>query len=415
MRTVTLLAVTSMIAAGLTASALAADQSQQDRGQQNQSQQDQSQQDQFQQDQQRSQDWQDQGRQQGRDWQDQSWQNQDRRQGWQQDRGQQQYGQRQDRQWYQGQQGQQSQRGQQSQQGQGSQQFGRNWQLEPTGWVRVAYDYDGDGRIDQVESIYGFDLERARRQSQQRRQQGGMASGQDRQDRQGRQQWQQDQFAQGQRWQQDQFRQGRRGQDWMGYQGQPGQRARKHRIQGELTSTKTVDIIGMDQSAVVGKIQMENGKEVPVLLGPENKIDDMDLDEGDRVTVFGTAGMVNDRSCLVADRLKLEDGKTVSVNLPDAQRIRRFDGEIQETRTGTCKRTGEKHQFVKVRLENGRTTIVDLGPKDDVSDADLQSGQFISFLAKPTMVNGRPALKADQFRSGGETFDTGYSFQQRRR
>ncbi|GMU20233.1 MAG: hypothetical protein AMXMBFR13_03310 [Phycisphaerae bacterium] len=259
-----------------------------------------------------------------------------------------------------------------------------DWQLEPVGWVRIAYDFDQDGSFDAYEYIYSYDLERARRSSQERDQQGMARSDQ------GRFRDQQSQTGQ------------LRGQAVGRDRGQ-----QQHRVSGEIINLKTINLAGFENAHQIAKIETNDGRVAKIDLGPKQDLNRLDLQTGDRITVFGRPGRINDRTMLMASRVQSDQGKTVSV---DRQRttsqnrnLRRFTGEVLSTRTANIR--GEQHLLARVQLDRGRTTTVDLGQRQDLRNVDISSGDRISLLARQGRINDQPGLFAVQFRANGRLIE----------
>jgi len=237
--------------------------------------------------------------------------------------------------------------------------------------VAVGYDWDRDGRFDDFELISANELKRARQRSREHQEPG-------------------------QAW--------RGGEEW----GQKPMAGPTQQVRGEIASLKTVDVVGLRQSYVVALVEKPSGQIVHVLLGPRRQISDLDLQQGDRIQVIGRPGMLNDRSVLVAGRIN-SNGQSASVGMPPGSgELRRFDGTIESVRIGTSRRTGSRHLFAKVRLDNGQTALVNFGLVGRVQDADLQPGDFVAFLARETTANDHPCLRVAEFHTGGETYRTDY-------
>lgn len=343
----------------------------------------------------------------GQDDQDQG-QGQDPNQRWRQDRGQGQQqgdqwqgdqGRAQRIQWQQGgqqdqwqengwgQQGGQDwqQRNQQQRSQQGSQtQRQSRWQLQPQGWVLVGYDWDQDGTFDAYEYLSMDDLQRARRQSRQRMQQGQAQGGQ-------------------------QFRSGRQAAQ-QGRQMRQAQQRRQTRITGQIQDITRKSLMGLEGRQVFAKIQTQQGRTVRTLLGPQQNLQQLDLQEGDQVTVIGRRGTINDRSVLIAQRIQ-SNGQSVQVQsqaLRQAQ-LKRYSGTIQQTRTISIQGQDQSFLVAKVQLDQqGQTVPVIFGPRQELGTS-LNQGQQISILASTGQLNNKRVLVANQFSKNGQKFDTTFS------
>lgn len=108
-----------------------------------------------------------------------------------------------------------------------------------------------------------------------------------------------DQRQAGMRRTQDQGRQGRMaagegrtGRDGM-MQGRRQARSRMYLLQGRLVETRDVQLKGLPEKHRLVKLKLRNGRNVIVDLGATKKIEDINLQKGERVAVVGTLGRVN--------------------------------------------------------------------------------------------------------------------------
>jgi hypothetical protein len=262
---------------------------------------------------------------------------------------------------------QQAQSRRSNQQAQSQQDNQTQWRLEPEGWIKIAVDRDGDGRFDAIETIHAFDLERAQRASRQRRQDQQHAS-------------------------QYRARESRRPGPRMGQMNE----RQMFRIEGKLAYTQTVQLRGIKGKELIGRVQTQDGRVAKVALGPQNQLKDLNLQEGDQVTVLGKVGAINDRAMLIAYDVRA-NGNTIRVNRPPGvQGLRHFSGEIEKTRTAKLRNVDQKQTVARVRLDEGPTIDVILGPQSDVQRLNLQQGDEVAFLGYQARLDRRPALVAEE-------------------
>lgn len=250
------------------------------------------------------------------------------------------------------------------------------------GWVRVAYDYDNDGAYDAVEYLLVYDLEQAREASQAR--QGRSQSGN------------QNRFA----------RSNRSNMNWRqhatGQRGRYG--AKRYRMRGSLENFRTVQLSGVDQPHLVAKLKTDNDRKVCVDLGPRQKVqNNLDLENGQTVTIYGVRGSINDQRTLIAQHIEAGN-QSYDIQRKRGVALRRIDGRVIDTQQMRLRNDGNRlHTVATVRLNNNRTTKVALGNASAAQNLNIERGDQISVLAKPTRINGQPALVAKSVRIGGET------------
>lgn len=262
-------------------------------------------------------------------------------------------------------------------------------QADPEGWVLISYDTDLDGRPEAVEYISAIELERARRASRERLEdERRQARGEDERGR---------------------YRRGRpRRRDEMGQQMafrrrrlDPEELAPRQarrpvmRARGTIHKIRSIDLVGEDESHRIAHIETEKGNRVRVDLGPKSDFDRLNLREGDRITVFGARGTINEKPMLMAHEIHAR-GQRVVIERKRGPELRRFAANVLKTYTTSFK--GRKHDYAiaKVRLHNGDLAMVNLGPKPELKGLEIERGDRIRMLARPITIDDRPALYAER-------------------
>lgn len=71
----------------------------------------------------------------------------------------------------------------------------------------------------------------------------------------------------------------------------------------------------------------------------------------------------------------------------------------------TTKFRGHDGQFVvaKIRDDNGKTSTVNLGSKSKIDKLSLSQGDEVQLVARPTRINGKPAMVADEVKANGKS------------
>lgn len=242
----------------------------------------------------------------------------------------------------------------------------------PVNWVWVGYDTDNDGEIDMHEYVYSADLERARQTSQMRL---------------------------GERPMQGQTRQQRIDQ-------MQGLQARNlRRVQGTIQDTREITMAGMVDNHVLARIRTEDGRTARVNLGPKPRVDQLQLEQGDQVTVYGVRGTVNEQPMLIAQAVVSDEGQRLEMDHPRTPRLQRYTGELVSTQQVFVNQEDEAHVLAVIREPQGQTMQVDLGPAKDLEQVNLQQGERIVMLGRPAFIGGQPAIEAHQVRYGDRTIE----------
>jgi hypothetical protein len=90
-------------------------------------------------------------------------------------------------------------------------------------------------------------------------------------------------------------------------------RARKmDYMKGEIQDLRTTTFRGRDGDYLVAKVKTDEGKTATVNMGRKNKLNKLNLSEGDTVHVLGRPGKMNDREAVIAARIHANE-TTVNV------------------------------------------------------------------------------------------------------
>ncbi|WP_144057969.1 hypothetical protein [Novipirellula maiorica] len=158
--------------------------------------------------------------------------------------------------------------------------------------------------------------------------------------------------------------------------------AKSEEVSGTIDRIKTVDVRGRDH--IVAHVKGNDGKATPVDLGV--KQDDNSLSEGDELTASGHRMKVGDKSILIATK-----AKTKSSDLTIDRNGRKYSGQVASTREVTVQ--GQKHLLAKVKTDNGKSMMVDLGRKDQLSKTPSEGDQ-VTVQGVPVKVQDRIVLMA---------------------
>lgn len=259
----------------------------------------------------------------------------------------------------------------------------------PQGWVRMGADYDNDGRFDAIETIYLLDLQQAQQRSQARA-------------RSEKRRGDSDRYQSNRRPMSESRRM--RGDDARRSRGDSRRDRRIVQLSGEIARKQTSKLAGKDQPFVMAHIDTQSGDRVCTVLGPQSKLKDWDLQEGDRVQLRGVRARLNDRKVVMADRVS-HDGNTVKVELPSPERLKRARGEILDLRTVRFKGHDQPFVVAQVETPNDKKQLVNLGPKSKLEKLDLKKGDEVRILARPGKISGRQAMIAQEIFAGDQRID----------
>ncbi|QDU37854.1 Putative serine protease HtrA [Maioricimonas rarisocia] len=248
-------------------------------------------------------------------------------------------------------------------------------------WIRFGADFDGDGEVDGWEEFYYDDYEELRRRSR------------DRARRDGRRPFRGNYSANRPGFGPD----ARREMDRRGDR-------RRETLRGEIRDIRYDTLNGVEGECMIARVRTEDGRTARVCLGPRTQLRRLDLSDGDRITVYGHPGHINDRAMFFASQVNY-DGSQLQVNMPKAPSLKRVRGEIVSTRKAKFRGISERHVLANVELVSGREETMNLGPESKIRRLNLRDGDDISALVRPGRVNGEFAMIAEQVRHDGQTVE----------
>src|SRR5262249_50540788 len=148
----------------------------------------------------------------------------------------------------------------------------------------------------------------------------------------------------------------------------------------------------------------------PVNLGPREAISNLDLDRSDFVTVRGRCAVKDAAGRLVASSLDFR-GETIALNglnggfereeFARTGEWRDLRGEILSTHIETFREV--PHTIARVRFDDGRVELIDLGPQRNLRDVELREGARVMLHARPGEFAGRTRMLADRMEVNGRT------------
>ncbi|WP_372897927.1 hypothetical protein [Stieleria sp.] len=179
----------------------------------------------------------------------------------------------------------------------------------------------------------------------------------------------------------------------------------KSRNDQKTQSSRVVERQGVIQS--VKKVKTPRGTNLVVAIGESKQSDnllvdlgpadqfDAEMKQGDEIQVKGAMFKVGDKSVLMASTATL-DGQQQSIDRSG----RKFTGKVDDMMTAKIR--GNTHQLAKLKTDQGKKLLVDLGPKDRLK-LDMKSGSEVTVTGPAIKVKDRSVLIARQVTVGDET------------
>ena len=96
------------------------------------------------------------------------------------------------------------------------------------------------------------------------------------------------------------------------------------RVRGEVTALRTARFKNHDRPFKVAQVELNGGRSEVAILGPVDRLGDLDLQQGDKVQMLVRRGRYNGRSVLVADQIRSGD-RIARVSKPEGKRFKPAD------------------------------------------------------------------------------------------
>lgn len=219
------------------------------------------------------------------------------------------------------------------------------------------------------------------------------------------------------------------GRDDAGQRAFQDRRARSRQLEGEVEAYRRVELVGHPGSHLVARITLDDGTTRLVDLGPSRDLAGLGLIPGDRVTLRGRTGTIDDREVFMAERVELA-GQRVQIDRekpPGDEAMRRLErtgrvgsptkgqarsrpeaGGSATGRSGTVEGAVEQvrrlriddqpRTTLQVRLDDGESVLIDLGPGVDLEALKIRPGTIVTVRGRARMVGGELLFEADELR-----------------
>ncbi len=175
-------------------------------------------------------------------------------------------------------------------------------------------------------------------------------------------------------------------------------------VSAEIQKLERVTVPGMQHPTVVALLQAQDGTQLTADLGAPRKVQELDLQEGDRVQVQGRVVRIRGGKILFADQVQA-NGRTVQLT-PQFQRgQKRVSGEIARLKQVQPPGRQESTQLAVVQTDQGRRVPVNLGSTRKLQQLSLQQGDQVEIVGQVLDVRGYPILIAQQVESQGQRVD----------
>ncbi|HJT20487.1 MAG TPA: hypothetical protein VJ746_08450 [Nitrospira sp.] len=187
----------------------------------------------------------------------------------------------------------------------------------------------------------------------------------------------------------------------------------RRQLHGTVKRVKRVALRGAEGDHLVALIAGNAGRRMVVDLGPASNYRETPVMTGDRIAAMGPFAWISDRKVLFAQQVRV-NGETVKVvrerGLDRRQLDRRtiqpneapLTGQIQQSKELRLRGIDRRHMVVRLKTDDGRQVLADLGSPKDIAQFSLESGRSITVQGPVILVSGKPLILARRITVDGK-------------
>jgi hypothetical protein len=162
------------------------------------------------------------------------------------------------------------------------------------------------------------------------------------------------------------------------------------------------------------RLEFLDGRTAIVNLGPKFFETRRRLSVGDLVQITGTPGKIENRTVLFAREVRLQKAELSDPFAQNSSQQNRTSersrttkvqlrGVVEDSHRAFLYPDGQAQPLLRVRLENGWSALVDLGPNTSVADLELKENASIVVYGTPDFWDGQQIIRADMVAVNGDT------------
>jgi hypothetical protein len=185
-----------------------------------------------------------------------------------------------------------------------------------------------------------------------------------------------------------------------------GQGRAMHLQQGQASGTvqRTEQLIvpGLRHHVLAALLRTDDGQQVTAILPPEQGNQEISASKGQRMTVQGLQCQLHNRPIILARSVTV-NGQTKEIPVQQGSR-QRVSGEV--TQTQHLYLPGLREVVIaKIMSDQGRPTLVILGPELAQENEEIEQGERISASGPTAQIHGQRVLMAERANAGGAQED----------
>ena len=182
----------------------------------------------------------------------------------------------------------------------------------------------------------------------------------------------------------------------------------KRTIRGKIQSVRPVRLTNSERATAehtILNLEFQDGRSVLVNLGPKKEPQGHNLKEGDSVVISGSPGKIQNRRVFIARDVKVDQGSAKTSRKPntDIATTVQVRGIVEDYQRVFLYPGGQSKPLLRVRFENGRTALIDLGPETSWFDVDLEEDVSLVVHGWPETIDRRRVIRAKSISVNGDT------------
>ena len=167
---------------------------------------------------------------------------------------------------------------------------------------------------------------------------------------------------------------------------------------GTVQRTEQLIVPGLRHHVLAALLRTDDGQQVTAILPPEQGNQEISASKGQRMTVQGLECRLHNRPIILAHSVTV-NGQTKQIPVQQGSR-QRVSGEVAQTQH--LHLPGLREVVVaKVMSDQGRPTLVILGPELAQENEDIEQGERISASGPTVQIHGHRVLMAERANAGG--------------
>jgi primosomal replication protein N len=152
-------------------------------------------------------------------------------------------------------------------------------------------------------------------------------------------------------------------------------------------------------------LRTDQGDMVPVFIGRQDRVSDLNLQPGTQLEVTGYQTQINGANAFIANQVRTNNEQVIFIQRNEQPT--RVSGTITNTRS--LSRSGGTNTILDIRTDSGNNVAVDAGRSDALSNVNLNRNMRVEVIGYMTRENEHDLLMAKQIRLDSGAFGSRFN------